>query len=335
MKKLITLILGIAFIYSCSTNSNENTITTAVPEPPTNLLGVGALTTQISLSWTDNSTNETGFKIERKTGSGTYVVVGTVTTDVTTFNDNSLNASTTYTYRVYSYNSGGNSPTYSNEVNVTTLNVSALLPNVTIGTQIWSSTNLDVTTYRDGTFIPEVTDPDVWANLTTGAWCYYQNNLGWGNQYGKLYNWYAIAGIFDNASLNNPSLRKQFAPNGWHVPSDAEWSILINYLDSNSNGGSAMPNLAGGKMKSVGTTLWQTPNTGATNSSGFSGFPGGKRIYNGVFETRSQVGMWWSSSEFSITMAWYRSLNYSTNSAIKNMSGYGKTEGLSVRCIRD
>lgn len=104
---------------------------------------------------------------------------------------------------------------------------------ITIGTQIWSNTNLDVTTYRDGTPIPQVTDPTAWVNLTTGAWCYYNNDPANGAIYGKLYNWYAVAGIHDAASLNDPSLRKQLAPQGWHIPTDAEWTTLTDFRRSN------------------------------------------------------------------------------------------------------
>jgi hypothetical protein len=104
------------------------------------------------------------------------------------------------------------------------------LPNVTIGTQVWSSTNLDVTTYRDGTPIPQVTNYLQWTNLTTGAWRYYNDDPANGSIYGKLYNWYAVAGIHDTASLNDPSLRKQLAPQGWHIPTDEEWTILTDFL---------------------------------------------------------------------------------------------------------
>ena len=125
MKKIFTLILGITLAYSCSTSSdgNGNSTTTVVPIAPSNLTGTVASTTQINLSWTDNSTNETGFKIERKTGSGTYAVVGTTATDVTTFSNTGLTPSTTYTFRVYSNNAVGNSLTYSNELTLTTANV--------------------------------------------------------------------------------------------------------------------------------------------------------------------------------------------------------------------
>jgi uncharacterized protein (TIGR02145 family) len=114
--------------------------------------------------------------------------------------------------------------------------------------------------------------------------------------YGKLYNWYAVAGIYDTASLNNPSLRKQLAPQGCHVPSDAEWTTLTTFLGGES--------VAGGKMKSTGKSLWQSPNTAATNESGFTGLPGGYRITSGTFVKIGADGVWWSSSETSTTVAW-------------------------------
>ena len=196
---------------------------------------------------------------------------------------------------------------------------------VTIGTQIWSNTNLDVTTYSDGTPIPQVTDPTQWANLTTGAWCYYNNDPANGTIYGKLYNWYAVAGIYDAASAANPSLRKQLAPQGWHIPSDAEWTTLTDFLGGLS--------VAGGKMKSTGTSLWQSPNTAATNESGFTGLPGGFRYHLGSFNYIGNVGVWWSSSEDDATNAWSRSLGYGNGSAFSYSSD--KKNGFSVRCLRD
>ena len=101
---------------------------------------------------------------------------------------------------------------------------------VTIGTQVWATVNLDVTTYSDGTAIPEVTNATAWAGLTTGAWCYYNNITANGTTYGKLYNWYAVAGIWDEASKTDATLRKKLAPTGWHVPTDAEWTTLTTFL---------------------------------------------------------------------------------------------------------
>jgi uncharacterized protein (TIGR02145 family) len=195
------------------------------------------------------------------------------------------------------------------------------LPSVTIGTQVWQSTNLDVTTYRDGTPIPQVTDPTAWANLTTGAWCYYNNDSANGALYGKLYNWYAVAGIHDN-DPNTPN--KILAPEGWHVPTDAEWTTLTTFLGGDS--------VAGGKMKAIGT-LWQSPNVNATNSSGFIGLPTGYRGYNGTFDSIGINGPWWSSSVDSTANARYRALFY--GNGVASSSNSPKSYGFSVRCLRD
>ncbi len=201
--------------------------------------------------------------------------------------------------------------------------------------------NLNVSKYTDGTPIPQVTDPTQWANLTTGAWCYYNNDPANGAIYGKLYNWYAVAGIYDAASAANPALRKKLAPTGWRVPTDAEWSNLINCLDPNADGGNTLPNVAGGKMKSIGTQqagtgLWQNPNIAATNESGFTGLPAGFRDGNGAFNGIGNVGFWWSSSEnltSNAWYAWYRSLYFNDGNAFRVSSL--KYYGFSVRCLRD
>jgi uncharacterized protein (TIGR02145 family) len=198
--------------------------------------------------------------------------------------------------------------------------------------------NLSVSKYSDGTVIPQVTDPTQWINLTTGAWCYYNNDPANGAVYGKLYNWYAVAGIYDAASAANPALRKKLAPTGWHIPSDGEWSNLINCLDPNADGGNNLPNIAGGKMKSIGTIqagngLWQEPNTNATNASGFTGLPAGYRYYDGAFLYVGSLGVWWSSSEYGTTGAWYRYLYY--NDGYANSYSGNKEDGFSVRCLRD
>jgi uncharacterized protein (TIGR02145 family) len=197
-----------------------------------------------------------------------------------------------------------------------------LTPQVTIGAQVWATKNLDVSTYSDGTSIPQVTDQTAWANLTTGAWCYYSNTTANGTTYGKLYNWYAVAGIYDASSFSDSSLRKNLAPAGYHIPTDAEWILLTNYL-----GGM---NVAAGKMKEVGTTHWASPNT-ATNSSGFTALPGGYRTNS--FNLFSTNGFWWTSTENTPTLAWGRFMDYSNN--IENASPFIKKNGCSVRCLRD
>ena len=184
---------------------------------------------------------------------------------------------------------------------------------ITIGSQTWTLKNLDVATYRNGDPIPEVQDASTWANLSNGAWCYYSNNTANGTTYGKLYNWYAV---------NDP---RGLAPNGYHIPTDAEWTTLTSYL-----GGTVT---AGGKMKEAGTSHWLSPNTNATNSIGFAGLPGGSRFYSGDFDGIGASGYWWSSSEGYTGYAWYRSLSYDNG----NVNSYGNDErvGFSVRCLRD
>jgi uncharacterized protein (TIGR02145 family) len=189
---------------------------------------------------------------------------------------------------------------------------------VTIGTQQWMMTNLDVKTYRDGTVIPQVTDASEWAGLTTGAWCYYNNDAAKGAIYGKLYNWYAVNNT-ENGGL---------APQGWHIPTDAEWTTLGNFLGGND--------VAGGKLKEAGTLNWRSPNTNASNESGFSALPGGTRSISGNFLSvlpGGSYGYWWSATEQTSGNAWYRSLGYQSGSLGRSVNL--KLGGFSVRCIRD
>jgi len=196
---------------------------------------------------------------------------------------------------------------------------------VRIGAQVWMTRNLNVSRYSDGTIIPQVIDQSQWVNLTTGAWCYYANNTANGTVYGKLYNWYAVAGIYDAASATNPALRKKLAPTGYHVPSDTEWTVLTAFLEG--------LNVAGGKMKATGTSLWLSPNTGATNSSGFTGIPGGFRGSLGNFFSIGTSGYWWSSTEAGTTYTWCRRLNYSVGGAFRY--DVNRNYGMAVRCLTD
>jgi uncharacterized protein (TIGR02145 family) len=178
----------------------------------------------------------------------------------------------------------------------------------------WMTKNLDVSTYRNGDPIPKVTDNAAWAALTTGAYCYYNNDsTTYAATYGKLYNWYAVN---DSRGL---------APEGWHIPTDFEWTTLSTCL-----GGDAV---AGGPMKEIGTTHWITPNTGATNLSGFTGLPGGFRNDNGTFNGVGYDGYWWSSTETNADFAWYRDLGYYDG----DLGSFNGSErfGFSVRCLRD
>lgn len=163
------------------------------------------------------------------------------------------------------------------------------IPSITICNQVWMTKNLDVDKYRNGDPIPEVQDPTEWSNLNTGAWCYYENNTANGIVYGKLYNWYAV---------NDP---RGLAPEGWHVPSDGEWNTLVKCIDplaDISENSTSQSSTAGGKLKESATVHWLAPNTGATNSTGFTALPGGSRWSNGFFTfgPSGYYGHWWSSS---------------------------------------
>ena len=188
---------------------------------------------------------------------------------------------------------------------------------ITIGTQQWMAENLKVSKYSDGTTIPNITGITEWKNNATGAWVYYDNDAANNAKYGKLYNWYAVS----KTSNGN----KNVCPIGWHVPTDAEWTVLTDYL-----GGTTV---AGGKLKEVDTTSWYSPNTDATNTSLFTGLPGGNRYNNGYYSGIGLNGNWWSSSESNTNDAWYRDLDYYNGVASRNYSV--KYNGLSVRCLRD
>ena len=290
--------------------------TNAVPGAPTSPVATAG-NAQASVAFTAPSSNGgsviTGYTVTSSPGSFTATGANSPLT-VT-----GLTNGTSYTFTVIATNAVGNSVASAASAAVAAV-APTPTPTVTIDTQVWAAINLDVTTYRDGTPIPEVTDPAAWSGLTTGAWCYYNNVSTNGTTYGKLYNWYAVAGIHDtDAATPN----KILAPTGWHVPTDAEWTTLTTTL-----GGTAV---AGGAMKA--TTLWNSPNNFASNSSGFTGLPGGNRSNDGTFSTIGNYGYWWSSSESSPLYAWYRSLNYNGGSASR--SNFHKRFGFSVRCLRD
>src|SRR5690554_4692787 len=183
---------------------------------------------------------------------------------------------------------------------------------VTIGTQTWMAENLKVTKYNDGIAIPNVTDDTAWEELTTGALCDYDNTPSNSETYGKLYNWHAV---------NTGKL----CPTGWHVASDAEWTELTDYLGGTS--------VAGGKLKETGTTHWASPNTGATNETGFTALPGGYRCGYGSFNGIGLGGYWWSATEYFATSAWARGLSSDYSGVFRS---YDYEEfGFSVRCVRD
>ena len=185
-----------------------------------------------------------------------------------------------------------------------------ILPSVQIGSQTWTTKNLDVETYRNGDPIPQVQNQNDWSNLTTGAWCYYENKGENGTIYGKLYNWYAVN---DSRGL---------APYGYHIPTDEEWRTLSNYLGGES--------VAGTKMKSCSFWKFSQNSLNGTNTSGFNGLPGGYRDDDGNFYYMGEVGRWRCSSISTIES---RGLSYYNGRL--DFEGGHREYGYSVRCLRD
>ena len=200
---------------------------------------------------------------------------------------------------------------------------------VTIGSQVWLVENLKVTKYRNGDPIPNVTDHIQWGNLTTGAYCEFNNNIENGAKYGNLYNWYAV-----NDSRN-------IAPIGWHISTDEDWTILVNNLKANYGTPNRVVIDLAAKTDwafsddalSVGYDLSQN------NSSGFTALPGGCRF---IFDENHNVGgfvntvvsgLWWSSDESNVGNAFYRAISVSYDEMYR---GYNyKGCGFSVRCVKD
>ena len=195
---------------------------------------------------------------------------------------------------------------------------------VTIGTQVWMAENLKVTHYRNGDAITNVTDSATWAGLTTGAYCEYDNNPNNVAVYGRLYNWYAV------------SDSRNIAPVGWHVPSDEEWKQLEMYIGMSQIQADAehwRGTNEGGKLKESGTTHWSSPNTGATNESGFSALPVGFRFVDGGYRELSMNVNFWTSTAWDGSVAWHRFLYYINSDVYRGHDSY--RYGFAIRCVKD
>ena len=180
---------------------------------------------------------------------------------------------------------------------------------VTIGSKVWMAENLKVTKYKDGKSIPLIADGTAWGELTTPAYCWYDNDsVAYKNDYGALYNWFTV-------STGN------LCPTGWHVPTIQEWNTLTNYLGQN----------AGGKLKETGTNHWLFFDKNATNESSFSALPGGWRTDYDTFSGFGELGYWWSSSEDNPLSSWYQYI-MGNNTLVSIMV---LEYGCSVRCIKD
>ncbi len=225
---------------------------------------------------------------------------------------------------------------------------------VTIGTQVWMTKNLDVDHFRNGNPIPQAKTDEEWERAGKNkqpAWCYYNNDPANGVKYGKLYNWYAV------------NDQRGLAPAGYHVPSEEEWQVLTDYLGGLESAGKEMKSISGwndyttgGRETCPNCKEWnaeyrskvpchtckdtrsvpapEVKHSGnGTNSSGFTGFPGGSRYPHGGFYDIGKNGYWWSSSEYVSNGAWGRLLKDYDGNMNRNIDG--KEGGWSVRCLRD
>ena len=178
--------------------------------------------------------------------------------------------------------------------------------------QFWMGANLKTTAYNDKTPIPLITDNIIWSRLESEAYCWYDNKTYNKDIYGALYNWFVV---------NSGKL----CPKGWHVPTDHDWTILTYYLDGNG--------VAGGKLKESGLSHWLSPNTGATNVSGFTARPGSYRKEDGAFHMSGDTGLWWSATVNEVSNAWSRAMFYNNDDVKRTFNSF--KSGLSVRCVKD
>ena len=345
------LLLSALLIFACSTDSEGNP---CIYEP--------TLTTEAVTDITETSATLNGVisivsencDVPNNTEQGfVYSIEIQPTLDDIQVNVNGTNISTTIegltpntTYYVRAFLTNTLGDFYGDEVSFSTEEEptgscdGAPYPSIVYGTQEWTVENACHTTYRDGTLIPEVTGVDEWRNLTTGAWCYYGNDPT--NE--VLYNWYAVAGIHDT-NPNTPN--KEFAPEGWHVPSDAEWTTLKEHLIANgytydgttTYDDTTSENKIAKSMASI--TGWNSSTgTGAigndqslNNSSGFNAFPTGERSYDGSFFHKGFGAFFWSAGQFMTYSAWHRGLG--NNSSYLWRVSSNLEHGYSVRLVKD
>ena len=340
--KAIFLSIVIIQVSGCSKDNNvvvPKVLEIIYPNAPTDLSRAlqSSSSDEASLYWKDNSDNETGFRVERKSNSGSFEVIKTLNSDVTSYNISGLGVNTTYTYRVCSYNNIGNSKTYSNEFIIITDIDGNPYTQIKIGNQIWMKENYSASKYRNGDIIAKMGNGQIvvtpkgafqWSNLTDIQFGAYVSRYdGFEYPMGKFYNWYAVN---DSRGL---------APLGWHVPTRAEWKVLSDFL-----GGELV---AGGKMKETtaswinsnnGGESWTQPNAGASNVSGFRALPGGFLKFEGTrygstFDQSRFLAYFWTSSEFDLASAYtYKLFNY--NESLLVSSEY-KVQGGNVRLIKD
>lgn len=331
------LLGSVIVLTNCKKKEDTSSTTNTKPTAPT---ATTTSATWISQAWAtmngsiiaNNDFTTITFEYDTATSYGNTInanpdtVSGNLSTAVYS-NLTGLTGNTTYHYRVKAVNSIGT--TYGSDLTFTTtgpwvsninfnpdLTYGSVSDNdgntyktIQIGTQTWMAENLKTTKYNDNTSIPLVTNNSAWAGLSTPGYCWYNNDS---ITYGAIYNGYTI---------NTGKL----CPSGWHVPSDAEWTTLTTFL-----GGEI---IAGNKQKETGSLHWQSPNSGASNESGFTALPGGYRYYGGTFSNIRSQGYWWSGTESSAIEAYYRDIYLSYGNVDRGSSS--KKSGFSVRCIKD
>ena len=215
---------------------------------------------------------------------------------------------------------GQNNQNNTNQNNTSVTDVDGnIYPTVTIGSQTWMAKNLEVTHYRNGDIIPNITNQTSWDNTSLGAWCDYEHNSAYGDIYGHLYNWYTV---------NDP---RNVAPNGWHVATRADYQLLVTYLGGTIG---QEDSVAGGHMKEAGLLHWVSPNTGASNSSGFTALPAGWLEFNGFYSIFEGT-IWWAVDPLT--------QNNASKFAYSNGAGHAgalplmalPNAGCSIRCVKD
>lgn len=290
--------------------SNVSFITPSTAKSGGNITSDGGATiTSRGVCWS-TAQNPTTADIKTTDGSG----AGTFTSAIT-----GLTATTIYYVKAYATNSIATS--YGDEFLFKTFTgiVSDVDGNVynsiTIGTQTWMAENLKTTKYSNGDIIGTTTPAtkDITGESAPKYQWAYDGNVSNVATYGRLYSWYAVTDI------------KNVCPTGWHIPTDAEWTILLTYLGGES--------VAGSKLKETGISHFTTSNTGATNESGFTALPGGMHLDTGPFAMKGEDGGWWSSTEQSAATAYERWVTNKSGDCFKG--GYTKSVGIGVRCLKD
>lgn len=341
MKRTALVLCFSALLWSCSddngTNSNGSDPVAPQVVSTTPASGATGVSRDVSLQATFSRDMDPG-----TITSATFTLSGGVT-GVVTYNDKTavfdpvatLDAGTAYTATISTAAKDqtgtplANSYTWSFTTATSPTNTvmdidGNVYQTVTIGTQVWMKENLRVTHYRNGDAIPRKGNSTDWTNYFLGAFCEYNNNIADATTYGRLYNWYAVHDT------------RNIAPAGWHVATDDDWKQLETFLgmsQSEADRMGARGTDQGGKLKEPGTAHWASPNTGATNESGFTALPAGNRTSTGEFLGLGYSANFWTSSQDSGQNPITRSLGY-TSLLVSRGIGVG-TSGYSVRCVKD